>query len=147
MSLDKLTVRRFLSCFIGSGKTTDMMTALACHLKDGKVCGIVTNGKVVYNHTLKCGLEALGLDYDQYKNQIEFIDIKKVLRYLKPLDLRDNADDTYIKKDPCFVNYRTLGMFDKYDRILICHEAYEYVIRELMGILDAITSEWTGLDD
>lgn len=112
--------KRFLNSAVGCGKTTAMCEAIVSYQKKNpdKVCIVVIcqpQSLNKYNYTRV--LETLGADLDK----VQFISLEDVFKANKRnMDPRDPIYVTKLLARPTF----------------ICHECYDFIIRELLHTLE-----------
>lgn len=116
--------KRFLNSAIGCGKTTAMCEAIVSYQKKNpdKVCTVVMcEPQSLNKYNYMSVLERLGADLDK----VEFISLEDVFKANKRN--MDPTDPTYVTKllaRPTF----------------ICHECYDFIIRDLLNSLETVQS-------
>lgn len=134
----ELLIRKFMNTFIGSGKSTCVLTQAKVCLSKGEKVAIVTNGtfitrEQIRNHILK--------DFPEYENRITEIHMDKVLKEL------NRYSDEYTEKDTFQVSWRRLPIFNGYDRIILEPACYEEIIKYLLAKLSEVKKSMKILKD
>lgn len=117
--LDELTIKRFINSIMGTGKSTQLLWTINKILENGETCLLVTPETYLIktyfpNNTLPEGLSVIHID--------------KLLKYLKRYP---NEGNEYTIKDPCFISYKFVSLFNC-DRIVIDPNCYIKIIQQYM---------------
>jgi len=117
--LDEITTRRFINSIRGTGKSTQLLWTINKILEKGETCLLVTPETYLIktyfsNNTLPQGLSVIHID--------------KLLKYLKRYP---NEGNEYTIKDPCFISYKFVSLFNC-DRIVIDPECYIKIIEQYL---------------
>lgn len=137
--LNELSVKRFLNCFIGSGKSSDVLLVLEKHVKDGKTVCLVVGGvsKQVYEE-----LHLRNERFAPYKDKIDILTVDSLLKKFSDYNITEYRAPERLNKQADDVNFHLLPSLEKYDHILVSHDAYEYIIGELITRLDKMVDLW-----
>lgn len=121
---NRFNVTRFMSAFMGSGKTFSILELARKNIKDGKKVAIVTE------------YDSLGRswNYDEELKQIKWFKIDKIWNEICDIPLDYNE---YTKNDTWYgVRWKYCPSLKDFDWVFIDPSCYEVIIRKLMDELN-----------
>ena len=119
--LDEITARRFISCLVGSGKSTQLIWVINKILSKGETCLLVTPETYLIKSYFP---------ENKLPEGLSVIHIDKLLKYLKNYH-EDNMIDAYN------ISYKQISLFNC-DRIVIDPSCYIKIIEQYIEKLQKL---------